>query len=142
MTMSSKTDDDQLPPKLRRKLSRLHKQIAAAGAADWVQPPPVLNRRTGEEHPFGPRRAYDGAWALEMLGASGCTRAEVDAAIFVLEPLNGHGVKIDKGLLKLLANFHEPVPARQLVQMRADCNRSRFHVVERSADVAKKEIAL
>ena len=32
-----------------------------------VQPPPVFNRRTGEEHTFGPRRAYDGAWVIEML---------------------------------------------------------------------------
>lgn len=135
MTMSSNTDDDQLPPELRRKLSRLRKQMAAADAAEWVQPPPVLNRRTGEEHKPGPRRAYDGAWLLEMLGASGCTSAEVDAAIFVLEPLIGHGVKIDKGLLKLLANFHEPMPERQKRQVRADFKRSQFQLVERLADV-------
>ena len=70
-----------------------------------VQPPPIVNRRTGETKRFGPRRAYSGAWVCEMLGASGCTKAEVEAAIFVLEPLLEHHVKIDKGLLGLLIWF-------------------------------------
>ena len=100
--------------------------MEAADAAGGVQPPPVLNRRTGEKHTFGTRRAYDGAWVLDMLGASGCTKSEVDAAIFVLEPLIEHGIKIDKGLLELLTIFHEPVPKEQLRKMW----RSQFHIVE------------
>jgi hypothetical protein len=104
--------------------------MAAATAAGGVRPPPVLNRRTGEHHTFGPRRAYDGAWVLEMLGASGCTKSEVDAAIFVLEPLIKHGVKINKGLLSLLTMFNDPVDIKELRQMRADFKRSQLHIVE------------
>ena len=115
---------------LRKRISRLHQQMAAATASGGVQPPPVFNRRTGEEHTFGPRRAYDGAWVIEMLGASGCIKSEVDAAIFLLEPLIEYGVKIDESLLRLLTIFHEPVPMQQLRQMQADANRSQFHIVE------------
>ena len=100
------------------------------GRSYGVQPPPVLNRRTGETRTFGPRRAYDGAWIIEMLGASGCTRSEVNAAIFVLEPLIEYGVKIDKELLKLLALFYNPVPVKQLRQMQTDYNRSKLRIVE------------
>ena len=57
-----------------------------------VRPPsPITNRRTGAETPFGPRRAYDGAYILELLSASGCTKADIDAALFVLQPLVDHG---------------------------------------------------
>ena len=95
-----------------------------------MQPPPITNRRTGEVSTFGPRRAYDGDWVIEMLGASGCTREEVAAAIFVLEPLLEHDVKIDKDLLELLALFHGPVPRKELRQARAELNRSRFRIVD------------
>jgi len=75
---------------------------------------------------FGPRRAFDGAWVMEMLGASGCTREEVNAAIFVLEPLIEYGVKIDSDLLKLLAWFCEPPTKEERVQSR----RSQIHIVD------------
>jgi hypothetical protein len=122
--------------KLDRKLRRLHEQRArlAALGLDSVQPPPIVNRRTGETTTFGQRRAYDGAWIIEMLGASGCTYSDVEATIFVLEALieheDKHGWKVDKDLLGLLKYFHEPVPPEQLRQMWADHNRSEFRVVE------------
>ena len=68
---------------------------------------PVINRKTSEKTEFGPRRAYDGAWVLEMLRAYGCTKAEVEATIFVLEGLIEHDVKIDKDLPNLLRMFSE-----------------------------------
>jgi hypothetical protein len=126
------TSPEKLPQKLRQKLRRLHQQMNAAEAAGGVQPPPILNRRTGETHTFGPRRALDGAWLVEMLGASGCTKAEVDSAIFVLELLIEHGIKIDKDLLKLLGVFYEPIPMEKLRQAQAELNRSRLHIVEGS----------
>jgi hypothetical protein len=121
---------DTLSNSLQRKLRRRHRQMDAADAAGGVQPPPVLNRRTGETTTFGPRRAYDGSWMLEMLGASGCTKAEVEAAIFVLEPLIERGVKIDKDLLELLTVFYEPIPQDQLRQAQADFKRSQIHIVK------------
>ncbi len=114
--------------KMRRKIARLHQQMAADEARGGVQPPPVTNRRTGEVHTFGRRRAYDGAWVIEMLGASGCKTLEVAAAIFVLEPLIEHGVKIDKGLLELLTIFHEPPPPELLRRLHAEFNRSQLRV--------------
>ncbi len=116
--------------KMRRAVARRHRQMDAAEAAGGVQPPPIRNRRTGEIRTFGPRRGYDGAWVIEMLGASGCTKEEVDAAIFVLEPLIEHDVRIDKSLLKLLTAFYEPVPLEVLRQMHAELNRSHFRIVE------------
>jgi DNA-binding PucR family transcriptional regulator len=65
-----------------------------------------------------------------MLGASGCTKEDVAAAIFVLEPLLEHDVKIDKDLLELLALFYEPVPLKELRQWGAELNRSKFRIVD------------
>jgi DNA-binding PucR family transcriptional regulator len=65
-----------------------------------------------------------------MLGASGCTKEDVAAAIFVLEPLLEHDVKIDKDLLELLALFCEPVPLKELRQWGAELNRSKFRIVD------------
>jgi hypothetical protein len=130
MAHAAKNDLDQLSPELRRKLSRLHKWMDAAEAAGGVQPPRILNRRTGKWHEFGPRRAYDGTWMIEMLGASGCTTEQVDAAIFVLEPLIEWSIKIDKDLLKLLTFFYEPVPEQKLRQLQRDLNRSQLHIVK------------
>ena len=72
-----------------------------------------------------------------MLGASGCTKEEVDAAIFVLEPLLQHGVRIDNGLLELLTAFHEPVPVDELRKMETDFKRSQFRIVD---DVGKEPV--
>jgi hypothetical protein len=84
-----------------------------------VYPPsPIINRRTGAETPFGPRRAFDGAYILELLRATGCTRADVDAALFVLQPLIDHGFGGEKAdsLADLLQDFWaEPTPALRLV---------------------------
>ena len=82
---------------------------------------PVINRKTGEKTEFGPRRADDGAWVLEMLGAYGCSKAEVEAAIFVLEALIEHNVKIDKDLPNLLRKFR---------QKDAKHNRSPFPIID------------
>jgi hypothetical protein len=120
----------ELSRSLQRKILRLHQRMDAAEASGGVQPPPVVNRRTGEETTFGPRRAYDGAWVLEMLGASGCKYSDVEAAIFVLEPLIERGIKIDKNLLELLTMFSEPMPLEELRQAQAEFNRSQFHSVE------------
>jgi hypothetical protein len=130
MSSSPKTVGDQLSPDMRRKIARLHKQMRAAEAAGGVQPPPVLDRRTGEMREFGPRRAFDGAWVLEMLSASGCTKEQVDAAIFVLEPMIEHSVKIDADLVGLLTTFYELPSRGQLRQRQIDFNRSQIHLVE------------
>jgi hypothetical protein len=124
--------EQKLDPKLLRQIRQLHRRSRRLAALDLdsVQPPPIVNRRTGETTTFGQRRAFDGAWVLEMLGASGCTKEEVNAAIFVLEALIEHGVKIDKNLLDVLTIFHGPVPVEQLRQMWADHNRSQLHIVE------------
>ena len=95
-----------------------------------MQPPPVLNRRTGEMHEFGRRRAFDGAWVLELLSATGCTQEQVDAAIFVLKPLIDHRVKINATLLGLLPIFSEQPTQKQMQQMRADFNRSQIHLIK------------
>jgi hypothetical protein len=84
-----------------------------------VYPPsPIINRRTGAETPFGPRRAFDGAYMLELLAATGCTKADIEAAIFVLQPLIDHGFGGEKAdsLVELLQDFWAPpTPALRLV---------------------------
>ena len=69
-------------------------------------------------------RAYDEAWVLEMLGAYGCTKAEIEAAIFVLEALIEHDVKIDKDLPNLLRMSSE------LRQKDAEHKRSPFPIID------------
>ena len=87
--MTNTESEQKLDPKLLRQIRQLHRRSRRLAALDLdsVQPPPIVNRRTGETTTFGHRRAFDGAWVLEMLGASGCTKEEVNAAIFVLEAL-------------------------------------------------------
>lgn len=83
---------------------------------------PIINRRTGAQTPFGPRRAFDGAYKLELLVASGCTNADVDAARFVLQPLVEHGFVREKvgDLIVLLQLFcAPPTPAPRIVGGRA-----------------------
>lgn len=133
----SKSKATGLNNPMLRKIARLHRQMDAAEAAGGVQPPPIVNRRTGEVRPFGPRRAFDGAWVIEMLGASGCTKEEVDGAIFVLEPLIEHGIKIDKDLLELLTIFYEPVPMDELRKMETDFKRSQFRIVDDEGEGAR-----
>ena len=81
-------------------------------------------------HEFGRRRAFDGAWVLELLSATGCTQEQVDAAIFVLKPLIDHRVKINATLLGLLPIFSEQPTQKQMRQMRADFNRSQIHLIK------------
>jgi len=87
--------------------------------ATTVYPPsPIINRRTGAQTPFGPRRAFDGAYMLELLAATGCTKADVDAALFVLQPLADHGFGGEKvgDLIGLLPHFWAPpTPAPRIV---------------------------
>ena len=116
---------DKLDPKLARQIRRLHRKMAAWDAAGGVQPEPVTNRRTGEIKTFGPRRCFDGAWVIAMLGAYGCTKEEVEAAIFVLQALLEYDVKIDKDLPGLLAYFCEPPTKEE----RAQSRRSAFRIV-------------
>jgi hypothetical protein len=133
-SMTNIESEQKLDPKLLRQIRQIHRQrrrLAALGL-DSVQPPPIVNRRTGATTEFGQRRAFDGAWVIEMLGASGCTKEEVAAAIFVLQPLLEHEVIIDKDLLGTLALFHEPqlLTVEQRRQRDADYNRSQFRIVE------------
>ncbi len=59
-----------LSNQMRRKLSRLHRQMDAADASGGVTPTPeIVNRRTGYVQKFGPRRAFDGAYVGEVLAA-------------------------------------------------------------------------
>jgi hypothetical protein len=102
--------------------------MAAATAAGGVQPEPVTNRRTGEVTEFGHRRAFDGAWVVMMLNAYGCTKAEVDAAIFVLKALVEYDVRIDKKLPELLAMFYEQPSQKELARMFAEHNRPQLVV--------------
>jgi hypothetical protein len=93
------------------KITLMDQAVAMADDDDddqpLVTPPPVINRRTGEKTEFGPRRAFDGAWLLEMLNASGCTRDDVQGAMFVLKPIIEARWPVDEDLLKLLSIFHE-----------------------------------
>jgi hypothetical protein len=102
---------------MRRKLSRLHKQMDAAEAAGGVTPTAeIVNRRTGYVQHFGPRRAFDGAYAGEVLAASSCWAEDVEKALWVLAPLADHncGDWTVKDLLSVLpAVFHEQVTQEQ-----------------------------
>jgi len=134
MVSSDKTPSDQLSAKMRRKIARLHKQMDAWEAEGGVQPPPVLNRRTGEMYEFAPRRALDGGWLLEMLSASGCTKEQVDAVIFVLEPLIGYRLKIDAKLVSVLSGFNDRPSEAERREKHAKFRRSRIHEVKPSVE--------
>jgi hypothetical protein len=109
------TDDAvALPTSLQRKLSRLHQQMEAAELAGGVQPPPVLNRRTGEMYPFNPLRALDGEWVRELLAGAGCTLSDYEGAVYVLDVLLEHGVPINRRVLHLLRTAW-PCPLRSNV---------------------------
>jgi hypothetical protein len=87
----------------------------------------IVNRRTGQTTAFGPRRAFDGAYALEVLGASGCHLDDIRKALWVLQPLAKHdcgdftvadlvGSDSRYGILNL---FHEPVSPEELDRLAA-----------------------
>ena len=118
---------ETLSPAMQRKIKRLHKQMDEADAAGGVDPPtPIINRVTGQETCFGPRRAYDGAYLLELLSALGCTREQVVSTRYVLDLLNEHDLKIDKNLPNLLRAFFE----QRTTEDEAERHRKGFHVVE------------
>lgn len=82
------TDGDELSPKMRRDLKRLHRQMDAADAAGGVEPPtPIENLRTGQLTHFGPRRSFDGSYVLELLAAKGVMRSEIQGLRFIAQAL-------------------------------------------------------
>jgi hypothetical protein len=89
--------------------------------SDYVTPPsPIKNRRTGYEQQFGIRRAYDGAYILELLAASGCWTDDVRKALFVLQGLteNGQGDWTVEQVAGLLPIFSEQVTMEEAEQIR------------------------
>jgi ADP-ribosylglycohydrolase len=88
---------------------------------DYVTPPsPIKNRRTGYEQQFGDRRAYDGAYILELLAASGCWTDDVQKTLFVLQGLteNGQGHITAEQLAGLLPIFYEQATMEEMEQIR------------------------
>jgi hypothetical protein len=86
-----------------------------------VTPPPTItNRRTGYVQHFGPRRAFDGAYALEVLAASGCWHEDIDKVLWVLEPLTQHNCEwlTVEHLFKLLQCFGEQCTPEEFEQIR------------------------
>jgi hypothetical protein len=117
---------ETLSPAMQRKIKRLHKQMDEADAAGGVIPlSPIINRVTGKATEFGNRRAYDGAYLLELLSALGCTREQVVSTRYVLDLLNEHDLKIDKNLPNLLRAFSEQPTSED----EAERHRKGFHVV-------------
>lgn len=52
--------------------------------SEGVTPPtPIENLRTGRFTHFGPRRAYDGSYVLELLAAKGVTQSDVESLRFI-----------------------------------------------------------
>jgi hypothetical protein len=89
-------------------------------ALGGVSPPsPIKNRRTGYEQPFGSRRAYDGAYLLEVLAASGCWKDDVQKALFVLQGLteNGQSGWTVEQVAGLLPYFSEQVTFEECEQL-------------------------
>jgi hypothetical protein len=72
---------------------------------------PIRNQVTGIETLFGPRRAADGAYVLELLRALGVTNKQADTTHYVLDLLEDYGIFDDTGLshtlLTLLPAFYE-----------------------------------
>jgi hypothetical protein len=53
---------------------------------------PVAHTKTGELTPFGPRRACDGAYLVELFAATGHTSAELKGALAIFETLEIAGI--------------------------------------------------
>jgi hypothetical protein len=74
-----------------------------------VTPPsPIINRRTGKSTLFGARRAYDGAYVLELLNATGCTAEEAATVATVLAPLLENCDRVTVETLLNLLSTYEP----------------------------------
>jgi hypothetical protein len=86
-----------------------------------IQPTPkITNRRTGYVKEFGPRRAIDGAYVLEVLAASGCWTDDIEGAQRVLSALVEHdcGDWTVGQLLGLLPLFREQITPEQMKQLK------------------------
>jgi hypothetical protein len=113
----AKTDE-----KARRQMRRIRRRLNRADAAGGVIPTPeIVNRRTGyvAKH-FGPRRAFDGPYVLQVLAASGCWQENIEHAIWVLTPLAEHncGDWTIENLLRVLPLFCEQMTEEQSNQFR------------------------
>jgi hypothetical protein len=86
--------DNEISPSLWRQIKRLHRQMERDEAAGGVIPPKseIVNRRTGKITKFGPRRAFDGSYLIEVLHASGCEAGDIEIALWVLRPLLDTGL--------------------------------------------------
>ncbi len=120
MTARSQTTGDQISPKMRRDLKKLHRQMAADEAAGGVEPPtPIENLRTGQLTHFGPRRAFDGSYVLELLAAKGVLHSDIESLRFIakaLGPMFAH-MKIGE-LTKLSVIFCEQVTPEEWQKLR------------------------
>ncbi len=100
------TNGDELSPKMRRDLKRLHRQMDAADAAGGVEPPtPIENLRTGQLTHFGSRRSFDGSYVLELLAAKGVLHSEVEGLRFIAKALGpefGHMTIADLAKLSII----------------------------------------
>jgi hypothetical protein len=118
MSRPKTTGANTLSASFKRKLGRSHRQMDADERAGPVQPPPVRNRRTGRMHQFGSRRALDGAWMLELLAAAGCTHADYEGALYVLDMLLEFHVPINRNTVALLHSGWEMPPPRPRRRLR------------------------
>jgi hypothetical protein len=110
---------EQLSPKMRRDLKRLHRQMAADEAAGGVDPPtPIENLRTGQLTHFGPRRAYDGSYVTELLAAKGVLHSDIEGLRFIAEALGPEFAHMKIGELdKLSILFHEQMTKEELTAL-------------------------
>ena len=116
--MTATKTEEQLP----REPRRVHRRVDRADAAGVVIPiPEIVNRRTGyvAKH-FGPRRAFDGWYVLNVLAASGCWTEDIEKALWVLAPLAEHscGNWTVDDLLRVLPLFCEQMTEEQSNQLR------------------------
>ncbi len=142
MTARSQTNGDELSPKMRRDLKRLHRQMDADEAAGGVDPPsPIENLRTGQLTHFGTRRCYDGAYVLELMAAKGVVQSEVQGLRFIAEALGPEFAHLKIGeLAKLSRAFTETIRMtdEQIATMnhQMKVHKLGLHVVENDKPVA------
>jgi hypothetical protein len=120
--MTASEAKDELSPEMRRELKRLHRRMRRQEEAGGVIPKPeIVNRRTRYVQRFGPRRAFDGAYVIEVLAASSCWTEDVEKALWVLAPLaeNNCGDWTVNDLLRLLpVLFPEQMTQEQFDRLR------------------------